>query len=416
MDLREPIIIVGAGCFGSSTALHLIRAGFKNVTILDKSLEIPSPDQASNDLNRIVRTSYSDPVYARLAKEAIESWKADAQTFGHAYHESGVLSLGGATTSQNFVQESYRNDVAMGSAVRLFPTAEAMTAIIQELGDLSGLTGYLNSDNGWADAGLAIRSLHSALRDLGCRFELGKDVTELVQRDGLTCGVSCADGSQFLAKMTIIATGAWTSSSFPSLRMEALAKATGQSVAMVQLTPEESKRYANVPVVLSFDDGFYIFPPTKDHILKFAIHGAGYVNPDSQGISTPRTIRTNPEDGHFIPKERVYPEFASKPIVRTRLCWYSDSYDGDWIIGRPSDDPGLVVATGDAGHAFKFLPVLGKLVVDAINLKLDPVLASKFAPDRVKDALNADPSRHGQIPARLRVEDLCTTQDYHISN
>lgn len=32
----DPIIIVGAGVFGLSTALHLARRGFEDVTILDK--------------------------------------------------------------------------------------------------------------------------------------------------------------------------------------------------------------------------------------------------------------------------------------------------------------------------------------------------------------------------------------------
>lgn len=32
----DPIVIIGAGVFGLSTALHLAKRGFKNVTIIDK--------------------------------------------------------------------------------------------------------------------------------------------------------------------------------------------------------------------------------------------------------------------------------------------------------------------------------------------------------------------------------------------
>ena len=33
---NDPIVILGAGVFGLSTALHLAQRGFKNVTVLDK--------------------------------------------------------------------------------------------------------------------------------------------------------------------------------------------------------------------------------------------------------------------------------------------------------------------------------------------------------------------------------------------
>jgi sarcosine oxidase/L-pipecolate oxidase len=48
----DKIVIVGAGCFGVSTAYHLLKRGYTDVTILDRSNKIPAPDAASNDLNR----------------------------------------------------------------------------------------------------------------------------------------------------------------------------------------------------------------------------------------------------------------------------------------------------------------------------------------------------------------------------
>jgi sarcosine oxidase / L-pipecolate oxidase len=48
----EPLVIVGAGCFGISTAYHLLQRGFKDVTILDRSEKLPAPDAASSDLNK----------------------------------------------------------------------------------------------------------------------------------------------------------------------------------------------------------------------------------------------------------------------------------------------------------------------------------------------------------------------------
>lgn len=46
------IVIVGSGCFGISTALHLLRRGYTDVTILDRSPVLPAPDAASTDINK----------------------------------------------------------------------------------------------------------------------------------------------------------------------------------------------------------------------------------------------------------------------------------------------------------------------------------------------------------------------------
>lgn len=50
------ILIVGAGTWGASTALHLARRGYTNVTVLDAYPQ-PSAISAGNDVNKIVSFS-----------------------------------------------------------------------------------------------------------------------------------------------------------------------------------------------------------------------------------------------------------------------------------------------------------------------------------------------------------------------
>jgi sarcosine oxidase/L-pipecolate oxidase len=47
------ILIIGGGTWGCSTALQLARAGYINVTVLERS-PIPSPTAAGNDVNKIM--------------------------------------------------------------------------------------------------------------------------------------------------------------------------------------------------------------------------------------------------------------------------------------------------------------------------------------------------------------------------
>ncbi|HJT45762.1 MAG TPA: hypothetical protein VJ721_05760, partial [Chthoniobacterales bacterium] len=46
---------------------------------------------------------------------------------------------------------------------------------------------------------------------------------------------------------------------------------------------------------------------------------------------------------------------------------YCDTHDGDFWIAPDPDRPGLIIAAGDSGHGFKFAPVLGAIIADAVE-------------------------------------------------
>ena len=107
VKLDSPIVIVGAGCFGLSTAYHLLKRGFTNVTVLDRAETLPARDAASTDLNKsreispvpllltpihfaVVRSSYPDDFYTSFAQDAVKAWK-DESEWGNHYHEFASL-------------------------------------------------------------------------------------------------------------------------------------------------------------------------------------------------------------------------------------------------------------------------------------------------------------------------------------
>lgn len=61
-----PIAIIGAGCWGLSSAYHLCKQGYTNITVFDRASQLPSQYSAANDLNKIVRAQYDDDFYTDL--------------------------------------------------------------------------------------------------------------------------------------------------------------------------------------------------------------------------------------------------------------------------------------------------------------------------------------------------------------
>lgn len=62
----DAIIIVGGGAFGLSSALHLSRKGYTNISVFEKDDNVPPRSSAANDLNKIVRAEYEDQFYTDL--------------------------------------------------------------------------------------------------------------------------------------------------------------------------------------------------------------------------------------------------------------------------------------------------------------------------------------------------------------
>ncbi len=87
------IVVGGAGTMGSSTALHLIRAGYtpQNITVLDV-YPIPSSQSAGNDLNKIMSVRIRNDVDLQLSLEALHMWRHD-ELFKPHFHNTGLVRM-----------------------------------------------------------------------------------------------------------------------------------------------------------------------------------------------------------------------------------------------------------------------------------------------------------------------------------
>jgi sarcosine oxidase/L-pipecolate oxidase len=422
----------------SKTSITVVdRASAPSST--DTSPVFPARDASSIDTSRIIRGDYADPAYAALATDALRQWRKvdspDALGAQGRYSESGLVLVaddmpesldkltpassaaadGGATSLQqhkakkagmDYVRASWENAVALSAhdpelaaRIRMLPDPDT----IREAVSTSGSWGYINGYAGWADAEKSMTWLYERVRQTGRVEFVSGTVSRLNHTDTTVTGATLTDGQTLSADLVILATGAWTSS---LLDLSGQATATGQVLAYMDITPEEQTQLGNMPILLNLTTGLFIIPPSNN-VLKIARHAYGYLNPTTpsattplspsptsnpQQVSCPRTSLTVPA-ALAIPAEGAadlrralremlpsHPQLHGRPFSQTRLCWYTDTPTGDFLISyHPRFARSLFVATGGSGHGFKFLPVLGDKIVDALEGRCPVEFADKWA-------------------------------------
>ncbi|KAJ0346626.1 hypothetical protein COL154_008507 [Colletotrichum chrysophilum] len=381
----DPIIIVGAGAFGLSTAYHLTLAGYTDISVYDKHETIPPQDSAANDINKILRAEYEDPFYTDLTLEAIKAWKTPL--FAPHFHQVGFLHCvsGKAPdraieTLKRFQKAAEINPVLAKHVIPIEGGKDIEENVWQyKAGHCSGWKGYLNTFDGYVHSGNALIALYKATQVRGVKYFLGRHggVREIVYQNTpggrKATGIRTQQGRHVPAKLVIVAVGAAAARLVPECGKQVVAKSW--SVAHVHLTEDETSALRGIPVTYARDYGFYFEPDPKTNLLKLCPMGGGYVNTDPKtGVSLPPSHA----ESAFMPlhdQEKVrqllretLPELADRPLVKQSLCWFADTNDSDFIIDYvPKSSSSVVLMSGDSGHAAKLIPLIGDWVKNLLE-------------------------------------------------
>jgi glycine/D-amino acid oxidase-like deaminating enzyme len=370
---KRSIVIVGAGIFGVSAALELRRRGW-TVTVMDPG-PIPRPLAASTDISKAVRMDYgSDEHYMALMEAAFEGWDVWNRGWGAPlYHEDGFLFLaGGPMEPGGFEYESFRLLLKRGHSPRRIDSM-ALVGSFPAWATGRYPDGYFNPKAGWVESGAVLEKLAGEALRRGVRLLEGKIFGRLVDTESRVTGVATTSGEVHRGDVVLVAAGAWTPALLPYL--EEIMWATAQTILHFRVADLERWRPPRfVPWGADIArTGWYGFPALLDGTLKVANHGPGrLVDPDE-----PRLVPSGEEERFREFFRASLPGLADCPLIGERVCFYCDTFDGDFWIARDPDRPGLVVAAGDSGHAFKFAPFLGPIIADVVEERPNP-WASRF--------------------------------------
>lgn len=374
MAATQSIVIVGAGVFGLTAARELRARGWR-VTVIDPG-PVPTPTAASTDISKVVRMDYgADELWTALGRKSLARWAEwNAESGQPLFHNDGFLVLSReAMRPGGFEFESFKLLTAQGEQLQRLDSAGVARRFPSWAAEKYP-DGYLNPTGGWAESGKVVAWLATKARREGVQVFENCAFARLLEQESRVVGVRARDGREFRADLTLLATGAWTPTLLPELGD--VMWATGQPVLHFRVSNPAEWQAPRFPVWAADigRTGWYGFPALADGTLKVANHGPGRrVHPDE-----PREVSPEDEPRFRAFLRDTFPALADAPLIGTRLCLYCDTFDGNFWLDHHPQRPGLVVAAGDSGHAFKFAPVLGELIADAVERKLEGVL-TRFA-------------------------------------
>jgi glycine/D-amino acid oxidase-like deaminating enzyme len=350
------VLVIGGGIFGITAALEL-HARACDVTLVDPG-PLPHPLAESTDISKIVRCDYgADEDYTLLGERALEGWRRWNATWRTArFHETGVMFLTRTPLAPgSFEHSSYTLLARRGHRVERLDAA-AITSRFPAYRPGLYVDGYFHREGGWAESGAVVAQLVRDAIDAGIIIRGDCAIDRLVDGGALA-------GDELLpADATLVCAGAWTPRLVPELAP--FLRATGQPVFHLQPADPTLFDPARFPVFGAdiARTGYYGFPIHRDGVVKIANHGTGV----DLGPDDPRHVTSSQESALRDMLRESFPALADAPIVHRRLCVYSDTCDADFWIARHPDRPDLTVATGGSGHGFKFAPILGELIADAV--------------------------------------------------
>jgi glycine/D-amino acid oxidase-like deaminating enzyme len=386
------VIVVGAGINGVTAAIELKKRGHE-VVLIDPG-PLPHPLAASTDISKAVRAAYgADEDYTTLAERSIKLWRQWNEEFGtKLYHEAGVMFVRRPKMEPgDFEYESLNLLEKRGLKVARMNTARLWKRFPAWNPELYR-DGVLEIEAGYAESGRTVGMLIEQAKSAGVELRERRKFVALDEMNGRVTAVILSEveesrgevlkiisrGPSTSLGMTrvagdfvVMAAGAWTPYLLPFTKE--FFRATGQPV--FHLRPSKPELFAPERFPVFGADitttGYYGFPMNRDGVVKVANHGSGReMSPDSPE----RVVTAEDEKNLREFLASTFPSLADAPIVYTRVCMYCDTHDGHFWIARDPEREGLVVAAGDSGHGFKFAPVLGEIIADAVEGKDNPLL------------------------------------------
>ncbi|HUE26324.1 MAG TPA: FAD-dependent oxidoreductase [Solirubrobacteraceae bacterium] len=213
-----PVLVIGAGVHGLSTAWHLAQLG-ERVLVVDKTGVAAG---ASGIACGVVRNNYFQPAMSDLMAACVEVWESDPKAFH--YHGSGYIALGPPAQEGDLI-EVHERQQRIGYPSELYLGEEEVTAHMRSLYPdwrASGITVCLHEQaGGYAFNRESMFGLADKARAAGAEILEGVEVTGFeIDGAGAVTSVKTTAGT-IEVEQVVVAVGPWIASVWEQLGLPA---------------------------------------------------------------------------------------------------------------------------------------------------------------------------------------------------
>jgi len=348
-------VVIGAGCFGSWTALRL-REGGRSVALLD-AFGPGNQKSSSGGASRIIRMAYgADEIYTRWSWDSLSAWKDlfERVRRPELFQPTGVLW----TARQGHPHAAGARIIFRELAIpHETLTAREVCRRYPQLHFDTEVVGILEPESGALLANQAVRAVAGEAARIGVDMMTAR-VTAPAGRMRLDF-VRTEDGRTIAAETFVFACGPWLPKLFPEV-IAGRILVTRQPVFYFDVPAYD------MPIWIDFSDprGAYTFPPLAGKGFKLALdqHGPEFDPDTGSRNATPTEIAAARE---FL-SER-FPALAGVPLVESEVCQYENTCNGDLLIDQHPELSNVWLAGGGSGHGFKHGPMVGEYVVRMLD-------------------------------------------------
>lgn len=260
---RFDLLIVGGGVFGLGTAVEAARRG-RRVVVVERG-PLPNPVAASYGPSRKIRSTYTEPHYAALARAAMAGWRqVERETGTELYLAVGNYAYT-ALDEQPYLDELEAVSRQIGAPIDVLDEPAARARFPQFRLAKRAL---LERDAGFVRASAGVEALRVLAERAGAVIAAEREIAAL-DLDGPDVAVVTATGERFRGERAVLALGGWSKRLLPELA-DALTQ-TKQGILYLAEVPDAYRSPA-LPAWSCPDDGFYGFPAWGPDPFKVAQH------------------------------------------------------------------------------------------------------------------------------------------------
>jgi sarcosine oxidase len=358
------VVVIGGGAMGTSAARWLAKRN--RTTLLLERFEIGHARGSSGGPTRIFRLTYDHPDYVRMARRALEEWRAlEAEAEETLLITTAGLDLGVAGRSSAQALE------AAGVAFE-YLAAEAVAERWPALRPAPGTEIFVQEDGGVCMAERTVRAQARLAAGAGATVLEGTAVESIVAT-GTGAEVRTA-GETFRAPVVVVAAGPWAGGLLRSAGIDLPLVPSFEQVTYFAL--EEPSR---LPTVIDWDVSpprtpYTVPNPEEPGHFKVALHMSGPpVDADA------RSFEPDPDRVRRVrayAAERFAPHRAEGG---TDTCLYTNTPDEHFVLDRRGP---VVIGSPCSGHGFKFTPLIGRILADLATAQPTPLPIERFLVSR----------------------------------